>query len=263
VEFRSEHSLLQIRSRQLPTLDWFHSADRVTMTHDSFELVGREDRIVKLDEKRVSLDAVEQALMDTGLVRQLRALVLDGARPVLAVIAMPSAAGWELAAASKSQLVAALTLALRRNVQIEVLPRSWRFVDPWPVTVDGKSPESLLLSRFDRRVPEFRLLERHGYACVAELWVSPTVPYFKGHFPEQPVLPGVVQIDWLVWLARELLAPESDFAGLEAAKFRRVIRPGSRLRVSLTNDSTRSRTGYQIAIGEDVCATGRIRWCTP
>jgi acyl-CoA synthetase (AMP-forming)/AMP-acid ligase II len=262
VEFRSEDSQLQIRSPQLPTLDWFRSADRVTMTGSAFELVGRDDRIVKLDEKRVSLDAVEHTLQSTGLVRQVRALVLQGARPVLAVIAMPTAAGWELAGSDKSQLVAALTQALRRNPQAEVLPRSWRFVDPWPITVDGKSPQSLLRARFDRRVPEFRLLQGDDRSCVAELWVSPTVPYFKGHFPEQPILPGVVQIDWLVWLARELLALESGFAGLEAAKFRRVIRPGSRLRVSLANDSARIRTSYQIAIGEDVCASGRIRWCT-
>jgi acyl-CoA synthetase (AMP-forming)/AMP-acid ligase II len=261
VELRSDDGVMHIRSRQLPTTDWFRSADRVVMTDNGFELAGRSDRIVKLDEKRVSLDAVERVLMDGGLLRQARALVLGGSRPVLAVVAMPNTAGWELAASGKPTLVTELLATLSRSAQAEVLPRSWRFVDPWPATADGKSPESLLRSRFDRRLPEFRLLERDNGSCIAELWVSPTMPYLKGHFPGQPILPGVVQIDWLVWLTRELLGLDAEFAGLEVAKFRRVIRPGSRLQVHLANDEARSRTRYQIAIGDDICATGRIRWC--
>ncbi len=62
---------------------------------------------------------------------------------------------------------------------------------------------------------------------MVELWVSPTTPYFNGHFAGQPVLPGVAQIEWLVWLARELLGMQGGFAGLDAAKFKRIIRPGS------------------------------------
>jgi acyl-CoA synthetase (AMP-forming)/AMP-acid ligase II/3-hydroxymyristoyl/3-hydroxydecanoyl-(acyl carrier protein) dehydratase len=260
VAFRAEDGLLQIRARQLPTMEWFRSADRVVMTDSGFELAGRSDRIVKLEEKRVSLDAVERVLLDCGLLHQARALVLEGARPALAVIAMPSAAGWELAAQGKPRLAEELTAHLRRSVAAEILPRAWRFVDPWPVTADGKSPESLLRARFDRRIPEFRLLERDAAGCVVELWVSPTTPYFNGHFPGQPVLPGVAQIDWLVWLARELLGMDGGFAGLDAAKFKRIIRPGSSLRVHLANDATRTLTSYRIMAGEDLIASGRIRW---
>jgi acyl-CoA synthetase (AMP-forming)/AMP-acid ligase II len=260
VEFRAEAGLLQIRAPQLATTDWLHSADRVVMSGGSFELAGRSDRIVKLEEKRVSLDAVERVLLASGLVRQARALVLDEARPALAVIAMPDEAGWQLAGEGKPKLVAALTESLRRSVEAEVLPRSWRFVDPWPVTADGKSPESLLRARFDRRAPEFRVLERSANGCVVELWVSPTTPYFAGHFPGQPVLPGVAQIEWLVWLARELLGADGGFAGLDAAKFKRIIRPGSTLRVELVRDPARNATSYQMHLGAELCASGRIRW---
>jgi 3-hydroxymyristoyl/3-hydroxydecanoyl-(acyl carrier protein) dehydratase/acyl-CoA synthetase (AMP-forming)/AMP-acid ligase II len=262
VEFRAVEGLLQIRAPQLADSGWFHSADRVVMSGGSFELAGRSDRIVKLEEKRVSLDAVERVLMASGLLRQARALVLEEARPALAVIAMPDAAGWELAGEGKPKLVAALTETLRKSAEAEVLPRSWRFVDPWPVTADGKSPEALLRARFDRRVPEFRVLERSATGCVLELWVSPTAPYFAGHFPGQPVLPGVAQIEWLAWLARELLGADGGFAGLDAAKFKRIIRPGSTLRVELARDVARNATSYQVHLGDELCASGRIRWGT-
>ncbi len=63
-----------------------------------------------------------------------------------------------------------------------------------------------------------------------------------------------------MWLSRELLGIEAGFAGLELAKFRRIIRPGSRLRVTLADDAARAFTAYQILDGEEICASGRIRW---
>jgi len=260
VEFRSEDGVLGIRTQQLPTNDWFCSADRIVQTAGGFELVGRVDRIVKLEERRVSLDAVERLLLATGLLYEARALVLDGPRRILAIAARPNAAGWALAEISKRSLVDELRAALRRAAEIGVQPRSWRFTDPWPITADGKTPEAVLRERFDRAAPEFRLLQQDGDACVADLWVSPTAPCFQGHFPGHPVLPGVVQIDWLVRLSRELLNVKADFEGLEAAKFRRVIQPNAWVRVVLRHDDTTSRTSYRISRGEEPCASGRIRW---
>jgi hypothetical protein len=179
---------------------------------------------------------------------------------MLAVIAMPSSAGWALMEAAKRGLVVRLLDHLRQTAEIEVLPKSWRFVDPWPATVDGKTPESLLRERFDRRNPEFRVIEQDAAGCTAAIWVSPTAPFFAGHFPQQPVLPGVVQVDWMVWLSRELLGVQAGFAGLEAAKFRRVILPGSWLTVTLRDDPASGRTTYRITHGDAVCASGRIRW---
>jgi 3-hydroxymyristoyl/3-hydroxydecanoyl-(acyl carrier protein) dehydratase len=260
VELRGDDGVLELRTRQLPEHQWFRSADRVVATAGGFELAGRVDRIVKLEEKRVSLDDVERLLLTSGLVVKARALVLDRARPILAVAAMPSPAGWALEEQGKRCLVDRLREHLRLAAQVEVLPRSWRFIDPWPVTTDGKTPEALLRERFDRRNPEYRVLEQRAGACVVELWVSPTVPFFAGHFVGQPILPGVVQIDWLVWLCHAVLGIEAGFAGLEGVKFRRVISPDSRLRVSLQHDAASRRTSYEIMRAEQTCASGHIRW---
>ncbi len=260
VEFRAADGLLQIRAPQLATAEWFHSADRVVMSGGSFELAGRSDRIVKLEEKRVSLDAVERVLLASGLVRQARALVLDETRPALAVIAMPEEAGWQLAGEGKPKLVAALTESLRHSAEAEVLPRAWRFVDPWPVTADGKSPEALLRARFDRRVPEFRVLERSaGVACWSCGFRRPR-RISPGIFPDSRCCRAWRRSSGLVWLARELLGADGGFAGLDAAKFKRIIRPGSTLRVELLRDAARNATSYQVHIGAELCASGRIRW---
>ena len=74
-QFRIENSLLVIKSPQLSTDDWETTADMVSLNADgdTFTLLGRADRIVKIEGKRVSLKTVENALLATGLVSEVKA----------------------------------------------------------------------------------------------------------------------------------------------------------------------------------------------
>jgi acyl-coenzyme A synthetase/AMP-(fatty) acid ligase len=62
----------------------------------TFELLGRKDRIVKIEEKRVSLQAIEASLSGSTYVQEARAVVLEGARTEIAAVIVLSAAGTEL-----------------------------------------------------------------------------------------------------------------------------------------------------------------------
>lgn len=68
-------------------------------------------------------------------------------------------------------------------------------------------------------------------------------PQFTGHFPENPVMPGVLMVEALAQASGLLvyvLTGEKDlyyFAGIEKVRFRRVVRPGDQLhlRVNVIN----------------------------
>ena len=66
------------------------------------------------------------------------------------------------------------------------------------------------------------------------LKIPKEICYFDGHFVNMPVLAGVVQVDWVMHYARELLnIKKQDFQKIDQMKFKQVIRPDMKVMLSL------------------------------
>jgi len=71
--------------------------------------------------------------------------------------------------------------------------------------------------------------------------ISVNEPFFNGHFPGFPIMPGVLQIEAIAQAGGALLlteVPDRDsklmvFTGIEKAKFRRAVVPGDQLRIEV------------------------------
>ena len=252
IDFRIADGELCVRSPHLPDRAWWHTADRATPAGDGmdgFELHGRADRIVKIEEKRVSLTAMEQRLAARDDVAEARVLMLGEERPDVdangvvvahaarpAVVAALTEAGRaKLQRIGKPALVAELREALLAAVDRVALPRRWRFVEALPVNAQGKSTEALLGALFappatappHRPTPKWRITEpAHAQASIA---LTPDLLVFDGHFPGSPILPGVAQVDWAIAFARERFAMPPLFIRMEALKFSQPALPGMHL----------------------------------
>ena len=99
-----------------------------------------------------------------------------------------------------------------------------------------------VLARLPHRYPFLlvdRILERgerDGQAYVKALKnVSVNEPYFQGHFPGRPIMPGVLQIEALAQASIFLLEdqmPEGSLAflaGVDGVRFRKPVVPGDQL----------------------------------
>lgn len=116
-----------------------------------------------------------------------------------------------------------------------------------------------------------RVLEcEPGVSVKAELDVSPDLPLFKGHFPDYPVLPGVIIMEALaqaasfsILVAREAEGTLGFFAGIDNAKFRNQVRPGDTLTLEATIVKSSRRlcvAEVKASVGDTVCATATQKY---
>jgi acyl-coenzyme A synthetase/AMP-(fatty) acid ligase len=244
VRWRVDDGCLAVHSPRLPGQGWWQTSDRVEPDGEGgFRLLGRQDRIVKIEEKRVSLTAVERALLATPWVQEAKAVVVStpiGER--VGVVLVPSNQASALLTQGRRMLSVRLKEALADSLEPMAQPRRWRFVDALPVNAQGKTPEGLLRDLFARPVdglvpmpemPPVTWLEQGSDDALAVLDIHPGLSVFNGHFPMAPILPGVAQLDWALMLGRRCFALPEAFVRLEVLKFVRPVVPGTKLHLSL------------------------------
>lgn len=74
---------------------------------------------------------------------------------------------------------------------------------------------------------------KHDGGCEARYRFSPDLPLFEGHFPGDPVLPGVLQIEMVRTALSSLLQARLHIRQVRSAKFKRRIAPGEEAIVRL------------------------------
>ncbi|MCX7014026.1 MAG: 3-hydroxyacyl-ACP dehydratase FabZ [Candidatus Sumerlaeota bacterium] len=100
------------------------------------------------------------------------------------------------------------------------------------------------------RVLEFEPGKR--IVCIKN--VTFNEPQFNGHFPENPIMPGVLITEALAQAGAILAIVSSEsqgklavLTGIEAAKFRRIVRPGDQLRLEVNLERVRRGFGRATA----------------
>lgn len=95
-------------------------------------------------------------------------------------------------------------------------------------------------AKLHHRYP-FLMVDRVTRLEQDEVWgyknVTHNEPYFPGHFPEYPVMPGVMIIEAMAQLGGIIILSRKDgqeernmfFMGVDKIRFRRAVRPGDRL----------------------------------
>lgn len=260
IEWRLEGGRLALRSPHLPDVGWHLTEDLAVAAADGgFELRGRADRIVKVEERRVSLDAIERRLREAPWLADLRVLALPGHRLLLAVVAVPSAEGAAvLAGEGRAALVARLRDGLAGHVDPIALPRRWRFVDALPLDAQGKAAQRRLAELFRPRVPAPDWQRRDGAIAELTLLAEPGLAGFDGHFPQAAVLPGVVLVDWALRLGREAFGLTGAVRRLDTVKFQQLVHPGQRLHLRL--ERLADGLGFRFDSDAGVHASGKLRF---
>ncbi len=100
--------------------------------------------------------------------------------------------------------------------------------------------------------------------------VSANEPFFGGHFPEYPVMPGVLIVEAMAQVGAVALLskPENEgklafFAGIDKVRFKREVRPGDTLRLEVEITRTRGAIGFgegTASVGDELACSGELRF---
>lgn len=122
-----------------------------------------------------------------------------------------------------------------------------------------------------------RLMEReiegddpYGFKGMVELDLSPSEPVFAGHFPGDPVFPGVLQIEaaaqaclWVLLGHREPgeRMPDGLMVSVSEFKFRGLVKPPTTLQMRVEKIKQKSWLQYwkaEVSNENKVCASGHL-----
>ena len=125
-----------------------------------------------------------------------------------------------------------------------------------------------ILALLPHRYPKLlidRMME-HDPGRLARALKNVTVnePFFQGHFPGYPVMPGVLVIEALVQLSAVLAHDQGlmlDLSGIAGARFKRQVSPGDRLTLESRMEQVVGTTGsfaVQASVDGELAAEARL-----
>ncbi|MDN3640804.1 AMP-binding protein [Simiduia curdlanivorans] len=135
---------LAVKSPFLPDDDWFESSDIVAMQGDTFCLIGRADRVAKVEGKRVSLEQIEAFLLadswidDVRVEPVVRAGALASRDELMALVVLSPEGVAALASEGRQTLAKHFKRILGQLLERPLVPRRWRYIDRLPRNPQGK-----------------------------------------------------------------------------------------------------------------------------
>jgi acyl-coenzyme A synthetase/AMP-(fatty) acid ligase len=238
------------------------TADVVEFQQDQrFQLLGRADRILKIEETRVALPMVEDWLAQHPYVEGSYVGRKPGATRLTALVAVSAAGLYALRNGGRQRVVAALHEHLAQALPSLAIPRHWRFLRQLPVNTQDKLQRQVFETLAGPRplVPELRSLPpsadgEQRYAIEIPL----DLRYFSGHFASTPVVPGVAQIGWAFDIARRDIKRDLCFGGIEVLKFQQLLRPGDVAELTLRWNASNGKLYFAFLLAGEPCSSGRI-----
>lgn len=124
--------------------------DVIRLHSNGFQLVSRKDRIIKIEEKRISLDEVERYLLNLSEVNECAVIVLQQDTRIIlgAVIVLSEQGLYKFQQQGKFQFTRQLRQELRNKLESVAIPRRWRIVTSLPQNSQGKRSQIELQELF-------------------------------------------------------------------------------------------------------------------
>ncbi|PCJ59697.1 MAG: aconitate hydratase [Planctomycetota bacterium] len=250
---------------------WYQTNDLIKLKRNHcFQLLGRNDRIVKIEEKRLSLAEMEKRLLKHAFIVDVAVLeILNGgasngkSRTQLgAVLQLNDIGNKFLSENGRLKLANNIKDYLLGHFERILLPRKWRYVEFVPQNQQGKRILAELQHLFKERdldrnlFPDLLEENLDEDKVLLKIKVPSDLYYLKGHFENLPVVPGVVQINWVMQYAEKYFKVEPNIKSMENIKFFNILQKEGECDISI--EYKNKRLFYEYSNASRKFSSGRI-----
>ena len=282
-----------------PWCEFFQTNDAASIGDGRLALQGRIDRIVKLNDKRVSLESIEAKLLESGLLADCYCAPHPKFKRIAALLELNDEGLKKFRKIGKKGVAAELKELLRLEFKnsvryfkiVEKMPRNQQgkfeksefenalFASPKPVWSGGcvneageicggqiyKNGQNLAsgpncgadnasdgCSKFDE---DGERLENSAQKYEFSAIMHAGLEIFESHFPNLPLLPGFMQLDYVLELACGVGIDVSGASTVENLKFMKFVRPGDLLLVCF--EKRGGKLYFELFCNGEKCSVGR------
>jgi len=282
-----------------PWCEFFQTNDAASIDDGRLTLQGRIDRIVKLNDKRVSLESIEAKLLESGLLADCYCAPHPKFKRIAALLQLNCEGLKKFRKIGKkgvaAELKELLKLEFKNSVRyfkiVEKMPRNQQgkfeksefenalFASPKPVWSGGrgneageicggqiyKSGENLasgqncgtvntndICAKFEGGGERLEnSVQKYEFSAIMHAGLE----IFESHFPNLPLLPGFMQLDYVFELASRVGIDVSGLNTVENLKFMKFVRPGDLLLVCF--EKRGGKLYFELFCNGEKCSTGR------
>ena len=95
---------------------------------------------------------------------------------------------------------------------------------------------------------------------VAEIQAPPDSPWFSGHFPGHPILPGIAQLGMVFDVIRHFGSQDMKISHISRVRFKQMIRPDDPLRIIVMPQKDHAESySFRIMIDTELACSGLMK----
>ncbi len=205
--------------------------DKVEQKNNKIVLKNRTDRLLKIQEKRVSAEGMENYLNSSDLVNESYCFKNQDKIACLCVL---SESGINFL---KNNGVPEFTKDLKKHLhnEFEIVPQRFKFIDELPRTKTGKIDKNFIehLFEINTSLPVILKREVSGNSVSLEMLFYKNCDFYSGHFPGFPITPGVVQLYFASFFGEYFFRDKLADGQMKRIKFNNIIHAGETVRLRL------------------------------
>lgn len=256
------NSCLWVESK-FSTSPLYNTSDIIEMLDEkTFILKERLDRMIKISEKRLSLPEMENYLNKWEYINSSYLLAEETEkRTILSAVITLTKSGKELIIKEgRSSFIMQMREYLAKEFDNSFIPRKTRIIEDIPTNAQGKIIKSEILSLLQSKVQEPLVLSSKSTSnrFDATFIFENNAEYFKGHFPDFPILPGVIQLHFAFHFLKTKFNIIPTKYSINKLKFTNLLLPNVEVDFTLEKRSDKE-FGFTYSKNEKSYSSGIIK----